>query len=714
MTLQQSSPHPSEACITEIDINRPARALAVLRISDYLLVIVCGFGAMGMVPALIQAAIGAQWIELAVGAAMFSVLAFAVYTGWRHVGVIDPDVWHSHLLIFPCMAAVAVVFVLTSAVDWMSQGVEFFADVEAILTLSVALYAVAVAIPGFVCLLILRSTRVAPMGVRLDELITGLTARAEEAAPHVTNLQRVDVRRGIAYGLAGAAVLLGGMLAPVPTGRQATTVLRVIEQLNILGFFLVVRARRYFQVSADSLLATDKRPPVLFLRSFADDQRQQYMTSQRSLLDFSLETRLANHFYRFGPFIAIGSPDETVPQPGAARVQLSNDEWQSRVLGWMKDSSLIIMYCGTTHWVNWELRRVVDSDRTTSLILMFPETKVTWRTRHNRDIEERVEQVRDVFRDTPWAEELTAFTDFAGLRAMIFRADGSMVMVKCRSRSREAYHLAALIAHQQLLDGTSAPLHETAAVDRPWLGRAGKAAAALFAGAIGGMYLLGLNANPQLTFKQGVLLYAEPVSREVATSVGEYLVRQQFFTDEKATTVQLLQEQGIYRLRFVIDPAHANDLLPNIEFGRMGSEISREVLHGQSMEVAMYDPHLQPVKTVAASRKLTFGKGELYFTEPIVVDEASAVGEALRLNEFFGDDREVSVHLGREEDAYQLRFAIDESRAADPAIVEGFSELAAAVAVQALGGRPVVVHLCDRAFRTLRRERVDRVHATVK
>ena len=438
------------------------------------------------------------------------------------------------------------------------------------------------------------------------------------------------MRRGLAYGIAGATVLLGVALAPIPTvGRQASYALRAIDQLNILGFFLIVRARRYFQVSADSLLAVDKRPPILFLRSFADDERQHYGTSQRALLDFSLETRLANHFHRFGPFIAIGSPKETVPQPGAARVLLSDDEWQSRVLGWMKDANLIIMYCGTTQWVNWELRRVVESGRTTSLILMFPESKAWRSSRRKRDIEARVEQIRDVFKDTPWAEELMTFSDFAGLRAMVFRADGSMVMVKCRSRSRDAYHLAALIAHQQLLDGTSAPHLEISgrrcavatsrqdARGEPWSRRRYRC-----------RLPADTNSDSQLTFKQGVLLYNDSVSPAWRPASENTWSGKEYFSDEKAVTVQLHQEQGIYRLRFVIDPAHANDLLPNIEFGIMGSEIAREVLGGQSIEVALYDNQLQPIKTVPASTKLMFGKGELYFTDPIAIDEAREVGEA--------------------------------------------------------------------------------------
>ena len=224
------------------------------------------------------------------------------------------------------------------------------------------------------------------------------------------------------------------------------------QQFKLLGFFLLVRARRYFQIDADSLLAVDRRPPILFLRSFEDDEKQKYGRSDKALLDFSLETRLSNHFSRFGPFVAIGSPTEKVPQPGAARVLLSDDEWQPRVLSWMRDARLIIMYSGKTHWVNWELRQVVENERATRLILMIPEIKAWRSSKRDREISARVQQVREVFKGTPWEEELLCFNDFAGLRAMLFRPDGSMVIVKSRSRSRDSYHLAALVAHQILIE----------------------------------------------------------------------------------------------------------------------------------------------------------------------------------------------------------------------------------------------------------------------
>jgi hypothetical protein len=250
---------------------------------------------------------------------LVAILAFAAYTGWRHVGVIDPRVWRSYLWVFPLLAACAVLAAFGIVVNWASQEANPGQDIlELLLGLTATLSIAGVAVPGFVCVLLLRRMRIAPMGVRLGELLAGLGRHSGASGLAATKVERISLPRGLAYGAAGAAVLLGVIVAPLPTeSEKALNVLRMTNQLTLLGFFLLVRARRYFQVSVDSLLAVDKRPPILFLRSFDDDERQKYADSRRALLDFSLETRLANHFHRFGPFIAIGSPKESVPQLGA-------------------------------------------------------------------------------------------------------------------------------------------------------------------------------------------------------------------------------------------------------------------------------------------------------------------------------------------------------------------------------------------------------------
>jgi hypothetical protein len=626
--------------------------------------------------------------------------------------VIDPRVWRSYLWLFPLLAGVSVACALVLGAVWVSEGTNpFRGDLQSLIAFAAYLQFVVVAIPGFVCVLLLRRMRVAPMDVPLADLLDDLNGRSGEPGARWGNVQRIDLRRGVMFGVAGAGLVLAAQLAPVSIeGRQGTTVLRGIEQVTMFGFFLLIRARRYFQISAGSLLAVDKRSPILFLRSFADDEQQQYGSTHRAILDFSLETRLANHFHRFGPFIAIGDPSDSVPQPGAARMHLSDDQWQSRVIDWMKASQVIVMYCGITQWVNWELRQVIESGRSTSLILMFPEIK-GWRpSRREQDIASRTEQIRQVFHDTPWNEELQEFSDFAGLRAMLFREDGSMLMIRSRSRGRDAYHLAALIAHQQLLNPGINEAGAWAGATASSRGRA-KAIVAALAGAAAavvlGLYVLGASEGNRLAFQRGELYYDDPVTRDEAQRVGEYLQQREIFSAQKAATVRFDKEHDRYQIRFVVDPAVAEETLVNVQFAVIGSEIAQQVLNGMPLDVILCDEHLKALRTLAPSARLPVGKSEIFYTHPVTVAHARAVARQLQDIEFFADDRAASVHLSREEGTYHLRFIVDPSRATESETVQAFSELARIIAASSLGAEPVVVHLCDDELRTLNRQRVE-------
>lgn len=290
---------------------------------------------------------------------------------------------------------------------------------------------------------------------------------------------------------------------------------------------------------------------------------------------------------------------------------------------------------------------------------------------------------------------------------MLFRPDGSMVMVRSRSRSRDSYHLAALIAHQYLLDPDNIALGADADEQAPRLRRylvaVGALAAAVIA-VLGTVYLFSDGGDSRLTFKQGEVHFSKPVTEDEARRVGEYLVRQQIFSDERGSTVQLHQEQGQYLLRFVISTKYAEDPLTAIQFGIIGSQVATDVLGGKPLEVGFTDDRLKLTRIVPSSAKMVFGKGELYYTEPVTATEAHAVGELIRQSGFFSDERQTSAHVCQEDGVYQLKFVIDPSYRDDPEIKAAFIELSHSIAADALGERPVVLHLCDEHLRTLQRE----------
>jgi hypothetical protein len=702
--------------IIEIDITKQARVLALLRLTDYALVILCGILVIGIVSELIVAFTSADasaTIILVIGG---SILSFAAFTGWRHVGVIDPKVWSAYAIVFPLLIVLCffVIWGLLLNVGSLSEAFDQERRVETIQQfagLFNVIWIGSVSVLGWLSLFALRKLKIVGLGPTVDEVMSRLASKGGNRAELFAHVKPINRRRGLALGVAGVVVLLAVVMSPMPGDKAwAETWLRSGQQISLLGFFLLVRARRYFQADADSVLAVDRRPPILFLRSFEDDEKHAYAGSDKALLDFSLETRLSNHFSLFGPFIAIGSPKEKVPQLGAARVLLSDDEWQPRVLGWMQAAQLIVMYSGKTHWVNWELRQVLNNGCATRLILMIPEIKA-WRTKkREKEISARVTQVRDVFQSTPWEEELMQFDDFAGLRAMLFCPDGSMVMVKSRSRSRDAYHLAALISHQLLLDPTGAtqPDSPRECVQKGRsIGILVTGVTAAIALAVGLIFLFTPNYGNKLTFRKGELYYQNPVSQDDAGRVGEYLVACGFFSDEKSVAVQLAREDDVYRLRFVINPKSVDDPLANIIFGVMGSEIARDLLAGGPIEVALADEHLKPIKVVPGWGKLPFGKGELYFSDRVGPILARNVGQLLVQSGLFNDQKEASVFLGKEQDGYELRFVVDTSHPNDPEFKSAFTRIGQTIAARALGGRPVMIHLCDSMLNPLTSDRVE-------
>lgn len=418
----------------EIDVTAQARALAMLRLSDPVLVLLCG--AMGV------AVISDLDFELG-PLILIALSGVAVCVGWFNLGVIDERVWRAHVWLLPLLG---VLFAVAASV--MVGDVVKEPKASAVLSVAVLAWSAAVSFASLVAIRVLRRRRIGATRLLISDLLCDLRGARNRiprggARPKVS---RVMLGCGLCV-LAFAPLLARSWMT---WGRTTATLLVEYH----FAAFLIVRARRYFQVDARSLLSTDRRAPVLFLRSFNDDERHRYAQTQRAMLDFSLETRLTNHLLHFGPFVAVGSPDEAVPQPGAARVRLSDDQWQRQVLAWMQQASLIVMYVGRTTWVNWELGRVLDSGRQHSLILLFPEVRhfSPWSRKH--DFLSRMEELRQAFKGTAWEEEIAACDGVGDWQALVLRRDGSLLVVKSRSRSRDSHHIAALVAHHSLLSGS--------------------------------------------------------------------------------------------------------------------------------------------------------------------------------------------------------------------------------------------------------------------
>ncbi|HSL55995.1 MAG TPA: hypothetical protein VK868_16435 [Pyrinomonadaceae bacterium] len=438
--------------VREININRQSRLLGILRLSDWVLALGCVFIlvdillevvlASGGLAGLMRSGLGIPDDLVVQTLIVIAFLSIGAYTGWKHIGVIDARVWIAHLIVFGILA---LFFTLKIALELQNdfptrpkeQG-ELLASWFWSGTIAIA------SLLFFVTVLMLRTTRIPALNISLVGLLARLKRKKEAMSVTTSRIKRVNTPLGILFVILGALLTVLAVLAYLGTPDDRLPHFRVILSLWGLAALLLLKSRGYFQVRADSLLSVDPREPILFLRSFEDDEKTKTVPPTKALIDFSLETRLSNHFRFFGPFIAVGSSEETVTTPGAARVVLSDSEWQDNVLNLIKKSALIVMYSGKTHWVNWELTKVIEAVRVTSLILLIPEVET-------EDIAARIAQLRIVFANTVWHSGLEKISNFQNVRALKFVSDGSVIIITSSRRNRDAYHLAALVAHYLIL-----------------------------------------------------------------------------------------------------------------------------------------------------------------------------------------------------------------------------------------------------------------------
>jgi hypothetical protein len=143
---------------------------------------------------------------------------------------------------------------------------------------------------------------------------------------------------------------------------------------GFLGGFVCVAVAALLEVdSAAARLSLDKRPPVLYLRSFKSDRGifRTSLVGERNSRK-SMERSLAETLARVGPVIAIGRPGERFAMPGAAKMYVKDDEWQQVVLGLVRRSAAVVLVLGETRGLEWETGAVVHNADARRVLLVVP------------------------------------------------------------------------------------------------------------------------------------------------------------------------------------------------------------------------------------------------------------------------------------------------------------------------------------------------------
>jgi hypothetical protein len=172
-------------------------------------------------------------------------------------------------------------------------------------------------------------------------------------------------------GILGVSLgALAGFLVGVHESAAAPVFAAVSAGCLVSAFTMTVRGRRHLASSAAEEEARDPRPPVLYLRSFQADEETARVTESfgsRTEEELTVEVLQA-----FGPVVAIGRPGERLPETGAARMYVDDEDWQEVVAEYMDRSALVVLRLGTTMGFLWELERATRTLDPTRLLVLSP------------------------------------------------------------------------------------------------------------------------------------------------------------------------------------------------------------------------------------------------------------------------------------------------------------------------------------------------------
>ena len=210
---------------------------------------------------------------------------------------------------------------------------------------------------------------------RLHSRIPGCLSR-----PHPTRRLTLprDARmlRALSPALIGSLQLLLALLGAValaPFLRQGgvSVSLKYFMPIALRNFR---RVRAVLALCAQEVRLKDQRPPVLLLRSFADDelvmQRTKAFLVNVTNTPLSLEEQIVVPLWEVGPVVAIGQPGLDTDPIGAAREHIVGPLWQSRVQVLIGESVLVVVVLGETEGLFWEYEQL--SRHRVSLLVIWP------------------------------------------------------------------------------------------------------------------------------------------------------------------------------------------------------------------------------------------------------------------------------------------------------------------------------------------------------
>lgn len=399
-----------------------------------------------------------NWADVSVMGLLFLLASYVGRATWTHSATASLASLNSlrlahRIVLYTCSIICGLGIGMAIALNGKNEALEISAWAAVLLSVLGVVYAL------WMLGVIRRILKADPFGLEI-EFASMLKAMERFHAPEPPAAKwhvRIDRPAGFLWFALGIGVFIAGAAildyAWTSLWDKKTDLFRGLSQagaaMEALGAWCIFKGRTYFVPTGEAVLAIDKRPPVLYLRSFSDEKGEHISYRAGGLTaDRSLEMKLSKYFRPFAPFLAIGSPRDKLPKLGAIRLERSDSDWQREVGSLMGSARWIVASVGTSNWIKWEVAEVMGRGYGRKALFLFPSTVTSfWRPHAKRKAQEQ-ERLSALMAAVSADKRLPA--DAVPAKTLLLAAvlqDQKWTLITCKAATANAYLLATALSH---------------------------------------------------------------------------------------------------------------------------------------------------------------------------------------------------------------------------------------------------------------------------
>lgn len=136
---------------------------------------------------------------------------------------------------------------------------------------------------------------------------------------------------------------------------------------------LILRGRKMRAPRALDIVSSGGHAFVVLLRSFEDDDLiDPLLPATYQIAPGRYEERLVKALRLIGPAVALGRPEEPVPELGAARLYVKNEYWQVAITYLLEKAGAVVAIVGKSPCLWWEVELALSLLPPDKLIFFFP------------------------------------------------------------------------------------------------------------------------------------------------------------------------------------------------------------------------------------------------------------------------------------------------------------------------------------------------------